>query len=128
MTAPIVGSIAGNVLRSFRVEIDYAHGVTYFKQERMLPDSDQDSVGLVLVANKSGELVVSGVSSSAADDVKLSVKSGDVLVAVNGVSQVGHSLAQAAVDLKGAVGSTKKLTIQRGGKVFDVKVTVKKLL
>ena len=29
MTAPIVGAVAGNVLRLFRVELDYAHEMLY---------------------------------------------------------------------------------------------------
>jgi len=36
MTAPIVGAIVGTVLRAFRVQIDYARGVTYLEQTRNL--------------------------------------------------------------------------------------------
>ena len=31
MTAPLIGAIAGNVLRDFRVEIDYRNGATYLE-------------------------------------------------------------------------------------------------
>ncbi len=128
MTQPIVGSIAGNVLLDFRVEIDFANGVTYFRRDRVSSDADQNSVGLVMTVGKSGDLVVSGLSSSAADDVKSSVNVGDALVAVNGVNQTGRPLAQVAESLHGGVGRTKRLRLRRGDKTLDVVVTVKRLL
>lgn len=32
MSAPIVGAIGGNVLKLFRIEIDYANGVVYLQR------------------------------------------------------------------------------------------------
>lgn len=34
MSAPIVGSLAGNVLKHFRVELDYPHEKLYLSQDR----------------------------------------------------------------------------------------------
>jgi hypothetical protein len=92
MTAPIVGSVAGNVLRDFRVEIDYRNGFTYFDRSGTTADAELTSVGLVLAARPDGTLAVTGLSSKSASDVKSWVRPGDKLVAVDDVPSVGSRL------------------------------------
>jgi hypothetical protein len=47
MRAPIIGALAGNILRDFRVEIDYPHGATYLERNQESTDTDLTSLGLV---------------------------------------------------------------------------------
>ena len=128
MTAPIIGALAGNVLRDFRVEIDYQNGFTYFERSGSSTDLDRLSVGLILARGSGGVLVVSGVSSNASPDVASSVLAGDRLIAVDGIALTGRPLAAAAEALMGKAGTTKKLTLKRGGAPVTVSVTVKALL
>lgn len=126
MTAPIVGSIAGNVLRDFRVEIDYQSGYVYL--DRVSTSTHELSgVGLVLQPSTHG-LRVSAVASTSADDVKASVHPGDDLIAVDGVVLDGQALTFAAQALAGSPGSKKKLTLLRGGEQIVAAVTCSKLL
>jgi predicted aspartyl protease len=62
MTAPIAGAIGGNILKQFRVEIDYANGLVYLERGGVAEPYDLDQVGLTLVANERGELLISAVS------------------------------------------------------------------
>ena len=128
MTAPIIGSVAGNVLRDFRVVIDYKDGLVYFEQSGDSSDVDQVSIGLVLRGGPDGALVVTGVSSNAAVDVQNSVRTGDKVIAVDGVRLSGKPLSAAAEALQGRSGSTKRLDLERNGKPVIVTVTVKGLL
>jgi hypothetical protein len=128
MTAPIAGALAGNVLREFRVEIDYLNGFTYLDHTGSGTDSDLVSVGLVLTGGLDKSLVVSGISSAAAADVKEQVHAGDKLLAVDDVSLQGKPLAAAAMALQGKAGARKRLSLQRDGKAVAVSVTVAKLL
>jgi predicted aspartyl protease len=128
MTAPIVGSIGGNVLRDFRVEIDYAAGKTYLSQSGTSVDEDLVSVGLVLLAKQGESPVISAVSSNAAPDVKAGVHVGDTLLAVDDVVLAGKPLAAAALQLQGKAGTSKRLKLMRDGKAVTVTVTVKDLL
>jgi hypothetical protein len=128
MSAPIVGALAGNLWRDFRVQIDYKNGFTYFERSGSSPDSEQTSVGLVLTAHPDGSLFVAGVSSKASDDVKSGVLEGDRLVAVDDAPVSGKPLTAAAVALSGRAGSHKRLTLERGGTTVTVTVTVAALL
>jgi len=128
MTAPIVGALAGNVLRDFRVEIDYQHGFAYLERTTSTGDADLLSVGLILEAGAGGHPVVSGISSAAAPDVKAQVQAGDKLVAVDDTPLRGRSLAAAAGALQWNAGARKQLSLERDGKALTVSVTVKSLL
>jgi predicted aspartyl protease len=127
MSAPIVGALAGNLWRDFRVQIDYKNGFTYLERSGSTPDFDQTSVGLVLTAHD-GSLIVAGVSSQASDDVKSGVREGDRLVAVDEVPVSGKPLTAAAGALSGKAASHKRLTLERAGAAVTVTVTVATLL
>jgi len=128
MTAPIAGSLAGNVLRDFRVEIDYQNGLTYFERTGTSSDAELTSVGLVLAARPDGALIVTGISSKAASDVRGGVRPGDKLVAIDGVPLSGKPLAVAAAALMGRPGDHKQLSIERAGGSMIVTATIAQLL
>jgi hypothetical protein len=131
MTAPIIGALAGNVLRDFRVEIDYQNGFIYLERSASTggtADADLLSVGLVLAAGPDGIPLVSGISSAAAPDVQSGVQPGDKLVAVDDTPLRGKSLAAVAGVLQGTAGAHKQLSLERDGKALTVSVTVKSLL
>lgn len=125
MTAPIIGSIAGNVWRDFRLEIDYQNGFVYLAKPGVTP-LEISGVGLVLSPGKSG-LRVSAIASTSAADVKSSVQAGDELAAVDGVDVAGKPLAFAAEALL-KPGTSRKLTLLRNGQRVEVTVTCSKLL
>ncbi|SPF36731.1 putative PDZ/DHR/GLGF domain protein [Candidatus Sulfopaludibacter sp. SbA4] len=127
MTAPIIGSVAGNVLRNFRVEIDYQGGWVYL-QRGSNSAPEPAAVGLVLTPGKDGALMVSAVSSKAAADVSSGVHPGDRLIAIDDAPMTGKVLTAAAEALQGMRDATKRLTLERGGERVAVTVTCENLL
>lgn len=127
MTAPIIGSVAGNVLRNFRVEIDYQGGFVYLQKIREA-GPEPASVGLVLGPGKDGALTVSAVSSRASADVRSAVHPGDRLIAIDDTPMTGKVLTAAALALQGPRGATKRLTLERAGERVVVRASCENLL
>jgi hypothetical protein len=61
MTAPIVGAIAGNVLKTMRIELDYPDSAIYV-QSNGQPANDLDCVGLILRVGDDGKYRVIGIA------------------------------------------------------------------
>jgi len=117
MPAPIVGSIAGNVLRNFRVEIDYKGGMVYLERTGSADVNDMDTVAVTL---RGGPVI------SASADPQL--HTGDKLITVDGVPVVGKSLSQVNELLRGKPGDKKKLEVEREGKKVEVEAAVTRLM
>lgn len=116
------------MLRDFRVEIDYQRGITYLQKRRSSNDSDLTGVGLVVGVSGSGDVAVTGIGSTAADETKRLVQRSDVLLAIDRRNVSGEPIALMAELLSGAPGSKKRLTLRRNGEQLEVEVPVVKLL
>lgn len=125
MTGPIIGALAGNVLKCFRVEIDYANQTTYL-QQYVTPDThDMDLVGLTLEAQIDGSYVVQGISTDVHDTREATrVQIGDKLLKVDGQNISGLSLTDAVDSLRGTPGQECVLRLERAGQVLEVRVPV----
>jgi hypothetical protein len=128
MTAPIVGALGGNVLRHFRVEIDYAAGVTYFERNGNDDVEDLNLVGLTLGETPNHSVSVTTVSAAASKTVREQIRPGDLLRSVDGTSIAGLSLLQIVDRLRGTPGDEKKLVLERDGKPFQVQAAVTRLM
>lgn len=125
---PIVGALGGNVLRSFRVEIDYPHGETYLEQSTEKTGKDMNSAGLVLDVNTAHQLVVRAVATSAAALTKRNVRPGDVILDIEGKRENPWTIVEASDALAGTEGKTKHLVVRRGGKVLSIEVVISEIL
>lgn len=128
MTAPIVGALGGNVLRQFRVEIDYASGITYFERSGKDDPEDLNLVGLTLGEAPNHAVAVTAVSAAAGGTVREQVRPGDLLRRVDGNSVQGLSLLQIVDRLRGKPGDEKKLELERDGKPFQIQAAVTRLM
>jgi hypothetical protein len=128
MVAPILGALAGNVLRQFRVEIDYAAGVVYFERAEDAEPHDLDMVGLIFGETSDNSLVVSGISSEADQALRNQVKVGDRLLSVDGVSVSSFSLMQIVDRLRGKSGDEKKLELEHEGKRYQIQARVTRIM
>jgi len=128
MSAPIIGALAGNILRDFRVEIDYPHDATYLERNQESTDTDLISVGLVLSIAENGDPIVTGVSSRAAETVKNRVHTNDRLIDVGGRKVNGEPLATIAGLLSGKEDTAVTLTVLRGDEQVNLILPVKRLL
>ncbi len=125
---PIVGALGGNVLKNFRIEIDYPNGQTYLEQSADDAGRDMNSVGLVLDVDAANKLVVRSVSTTAAALTKRSIRPGDEILEIDGKRESPWTIIDASNALAGAVGERKKLVIRRGGKSLSTSVAVATLL
>jgi Aspartyl protease len=128
MTAPIVGALGGNVLRQFRVEIDYAAGVTYFERSGKDDPDDLNLVGLILGEAPNRAVSVTAVSTAASQTVREQIRPGNLLRSVEGTPVAGLSLLQIVDRLRGKPGDEKKLELERDGKPFQVQAAVTRLM
>ncbi len=128
MAGPIIGALGGNVLRAFRVEIDYANGAAYLEKTGSLEQNDLDIVGLTLRPMQDGGYVVSAVSKQGAGDLVDKVRESDKLITVDNLQVTGATLAEVVKALRGKIGEKKTLTIERDGNRITVQAVVARIL
>lgn len=118
---PIVGSVAGNVLRNFRVDIDYPASKVYLAGSPRT-SSGINMVGILLEPDVEG-YVIAGVSNGIS-----ALQVGDRLLKV-GKLDVRHAPFHAVMRaLSGKPGDIRTLEIERGGKQLRVTVPVRHVL
>ena len=128
MTNRIVGAIAGNILRTFRVEIDYANGMTYLKQSSQPKPSDLDSVGIIFRAATDGTYYVAGVAAENDGFPQCPVSAGDRIVQLDGLQVTRATRATMIQALGGKPGDKHKFVVERGGRQLETECVVRHLL
>ncbi|GHO85344.1 aspartyl protease family protein [Dictyobacter formicarum] len=128
MTAPIVGALAGNVLRQFRIEIDYVHAMSYWEWNDDAYPYDMDMVGLTLALNADSSYYVAAISDCNYACVRQSVRVGDRLLQVNGLKMTGLPLSMAVDALRGSPGQRHTLLLERDGELRSVSVATARIV
>ena len=120
---PVIGWMGGNVLRAFRVTIDFAHHRTYWKQESNIDWHDLDQVGVTLETrdNTSGYFIA-GIAEKNGKATVEGVEVGDKLLAIDGVAVANATRGAVFTALHGAPGTIHKLTLERNGKSLSARV------
>ena len=128
-SAPVAGALGGNVLRGFRVELDYARGEAWLEQGAALGPEDTDMVGMVLT-REPGVDGLSGTAYRVAAAVTGlgEVRVGDRLVAVDGEPVAMLTLAEVLATLAGEPGTTRPVTLERDGELVQVDAPVTRVL
>jgi len=127
MTQPIIGAIGGNVLRAFRIEIDYANNATYFERTGS-PDTDLVMIGLTVQPWADGSYTVSGVVRQNARALVDGVMAGDKLIKIDHLDVSGSSLAGVVGALRGKIGTKRTLILERDGKRITVTAPIVRVL
>ena len=127
MTQPIIGAIGGNVLRAFRIEIDYANNATYFERTGS-PDTDLVMIGLTVQPWADGSYTVSGVVRQNARALVDGVLAGDKLIKIDHLDVSGSSLAGVVGALRGKIGTKRTLILERDGKRITVTAPIVRVL
>lgn len=128
-TGPVRGGLAGNVLRGFRVELDYARSEVWLEQGALLDVDDTDMVGIVLTREVDAEGLAGTAYRVAATVTGLGdVRAGDRLVAVDGEPVAARTLAEVVAALGGELGATRPLTLERDGELVQVDAPVTRVL
>ena len=126
MTAPVVGSIAGNVLRAFRIEIDYQHGVTYLEKSKDVDIEEPATVGVVIGVRPDASYTISGVAECRGKNLVEGVQSGDKLIGIDEWAVTG-SLGDVLRELQGKRGEVKNMLVERDGRKITIQATVTSL-
>jgi hypothetical protein len=127
MTAPIAGAVGGNVLRNYRVQIDYAENATYLEKISEPNFNDLDVVGVILHP-ADGSFVVVGVAQKDGKALLNGIENKDKLVKIEGVDISGKSFPEVLRALQGKPGETRHLVLERDGKLVSVAAPVVHLL
>ncbi|GCE23906.1 aspartyl protease family protein [Dictyobacter kobayashii] len=128
LAAPIVGGLAGNVLKQFRIEIDYAHAMSYWEWCDESYPYDMDLVGLTLSLNADSTYRVAAISDCNYACVRQSVCVGDRLLQVDGLRVTGLSLSRVVDALRGSPGQRYTLLLEREGELRSVSVATARIV
>lgn len=117
---PIVGAIGGNVLKDFRVTIDYPAGKVYLQRPSSKRSSALDIVGITLTRAPQGGYVIAGTAA----DVR-GIQLGDRLLTVDGKDVTRLPYYRVSESLRGRSGEARVLGLMRDGKPVTITETVR---
>jgi hypothetical protein len=120
---PVDGLIGGNVLRGFRLTIDYQNRMTYWQQQRDLDPHDLDQVGITL-ERRAGSYFIAGIARQAGKMTVEGIAPGDKLVRIDGLSADNASRGTVLAALHGRPGDRRVLTLERAGQQLQVNALV----
>ncbi|HEY6249262.1 MAG TPA: PDZ domain-containing protein [Candidatus Angelobacter sp.] len=126
--APVIGFLAWNVLRAFRVTIDYPHAAVYFKKLGQIDRHDIDAVGLAVTRSRSGGYAVVAVVQKDGHPTVDDVQPGDKLLKVDDRDVTKLALEKVMDALSGRPGDVHALTLDRKGTTLIVKAKVMHLI
>lgn len=127
MDAPIVGALAGNVLRHLRVTIDYQHELVEAQPDQAGCGQDLRVLGLCL--RMDGErFLVQSISEDAHPTTRAHIEAGDELLGARGRLLAGADLTDAVDACRGDPGENIELLLARSSVRQVVTVPVVALL
>lgn len=121
---PVVGFLGGNLVRQFRLEIDYADGATYWEREQAPTSDHLDQVGIMIRPDPSGEYFVARVATQNGKKTVDGVQPEDQLISVDSTAATGKTMGQLLAMLHGRPGETRTLVLDRRGKKIIVKAPI----
>lgn len=121
---PVVGFLGGNVVRRYRLEIDYADGATYWQRGQESRSDHLDQVGITIRATPSSEYFVAGVATQNGRNTVNEVDAGDRLISVDGLAVTGVTMGRILTALHGKPGETRTLVLERRGKRITVSAPI----
>lgn len=121
---PVVGWIGGNILKSFRVEIDYAENATYWKPQAPLDSHDLDQVPITINPEISGGFTVVGIAERRGQKLLDEVRPGDKLIQVGDLKTSGATIGQVLEALHGKPAETRLLILDRSGQTVRINAAV----
>lgn len=120
---PVVGWLGGNILKSFRLTIDFPNQITYWQRQRDLDPHDLDQVGVTLLA-LGDNYFVAGIASQDGKPTVIGIQAGDHLLQIDALPVTGTSRDAVLSALHGKVGDTRTIVVDRDGKQTTVQAPV----
>ena len=120
---PVVGWLGANVLKHYRLTIDYADRMSYWVEQSASDPHELDQVGVTLVY-RSGNFVIGGIVRKAGRPTLDGLAIGDEIIWIDGQPTNGWSREQIWRALGGAPGDRHRLVVERGGKAIEISAEV----
>jgi len=124
---PVQGFLGANLLRGFRLEIDFPNQMTYWEQAVQSDPDDLEIVGLSLRPEGDGRMVIAGVVRKNGTPCVEGLRAGDVLLRVDGQEAQGATTGAVITALRGKPGQTRSLIVDRDGKIIHLEALVTRL-
>jgi len=120
---PVIGWLGGNVLRGFRITIDYPNRMSYWLAQSALDSHDLDQVGLTL-ESRSGEYFVAAIATKDGKATVEGVQAGDKLLKIDSLPTKGVTRSEILFALHGDPGDVRTLLLERNSRQFTVKAKI----
>jgi hypothetical protein len=120
---PVIGWLGGNVLRHFRITIDYPNKMSYWERQSALDAHDLDYVGLTLLA-RHGEYFIGGIATREGRPTVMGAQLGDKLVQIGTLQTRGASWEAIFAAMHGKAGEIRSLELERQGSRIQLETPV----
>jgi len=120
----VAGFIGGNVLKRFRLEVDWPNRMTYWEAGPDRDDRDLDIVELILRPEPDGSFTVAGVATRNGRATVDGVEAGDRLVQVGSLQAAGTPMGEIEDALRGSPGDMRRLVLDREGRGVTIEARV----
>ncbi len=120
---PVIGWLGGNVLRHFRITIDFPNKMSYWEPQSALDSHDLEYIGLTLLS-KHGDYYVAGIAARGGRPAVSGVQVGDKLVQIGALTTHGASREAIFAAMRGKAGETRSLVLERAGRRVQVRTRV----
>lgn len=122
---PVIGWLGGNVLKGFRITIDFPHHMTYWKREADLDSHDLDQVGITLERPDGRDgYYVAGIATKNGHPTVDGVRVGDRLLQVGSIVVSGATRGAVFAALHGRPGQVRTLVVERNGRRLTVRAKI----
>lgn len=116
---PVDGFLGANVLKAYRVEIDYANNCVYFEKGKQKPESEMDMVGISVKQMPDLSYQVLGIANCKGKFMVQGIEPEDTIVSIDGFLVKGATMGTVVDKLRGKPGEVRQIIIDRkGGKVI----------
>jgi hypothetical protein len=120
---PVLGWIGGNVLKAYRLTIDYRNRTLYWQKQSAPDVHELDQVGLTLRA-EAGEYFVAAVATKHGKPTVANVQPDDRLIQVDALTLKGAPWGAIFAAMHGTPGDLRILVLERDGKTLTVTAKV----
>lgn len=120
---PVIGWLGGNVLKAFRITIDYPNHNVYWLRQTELDPNDLDQVGVTLKF-KGGEYFVAAIATQNGKPTVEGVQFGDKLLQIDSLRVRTATRGEIFSAMHGKPGEIRTLLLERDAKQFTVQAII----
>jgi hypothetical protein len=119
----VIGWIGGNILKAFRLTIDYPNRMSYWLAQSPIDEHDFDQVGVTLHAD-GGTYFVAGIATKNGRATVTGMLPGDKVVRIGALELSSATWGQIFDALHGVPGDIRSIVVERNGVTMTITATV----